>query len=301
MSYLSAVIQGLIQGFTEFLPVSSSGHLSLYQYFTGTSSEGSLLFSVMLHFGTLLAVLIAFWPTVWQLLIEFLSIFTDLFTGRLFRGYPRPYRRMLYFLVLSCLPLLVVPFVQDLIKGFSTDNSIIAEGCFFLITALLLTLADKAVKGIKTARSMTAGDAAAIGVAQLFATLPGISRSGSTVSAGLLMGLDRSFAVTYSFILGLPAILAAGLLDLKDVIQAGELGIPIGPALVGMAVAAVSGLLSIKLVKYIVSSDKFGIFAWYTLILGVLVLGTGIAEHFTGHAIQNYLANTLFAVIVTVG
>ena len=301
MSYLSAVIQGLIQGFTEFLPVSSSGHLSLYQYFTGTSSEGSLLFSVMLHFGTLVAVLIAFWPTVWQLLIEFLSIFTDLFTGKLFRGYPRPYRRMLYFLVLSCLPLLVVPFVQDLIEGFSTDNSIIAEGCFFLITALLLTLADKAVKGIKTARSMTAGDAAAIGVAQLFATLPGISRSGSTVSAGLLMGLDRTFAVTYSFILGLPAILAAGLLDLKDVIQAGELGIPIGPALVGMAVAAVSGLLSIKLVKYIVSSDKFGIFAWYTLILGLLVLGIGIAEHFTGHAIQNYLANTLFAAVVTVG
>jgi len=301
MSYLSAVIQGLIQGFTEFLPVSSSGHLSLYQYFTGTSSQGSLLFSVMLHFGTLVAVLIAFWPTVWQLLIEFLSIFTDLFTGKLFRGYPRPYRRMLYFLVLSCLPLLVVPFVQDLIKGFSTDNSIIAEGCFFLITALLLTLADKAVKGIKTARSMTAGDAAAIGTAQLFATLPGISRSGSTVSAGLLMGLDRSFAVTYSFILGLPAILAAGLLDLKDVIQAGELGIPIGPALVGMAVAAVSGLLSIKLVKYIVSSDKFGIFAWYTLILGLLVLGVGIAEHFTGHAIQNYLANTLFAAVVTVG
>ena len=301
MSYLSAVIQGLIQGFTEFLPVSSSGHLSLYQYFTGTSSEGSLLFSVMLHFGTLLAVLIAFWPTVWQLLIEFLSIFTDLFTGKLFRGYPRPYRRMLYFLVLSCLPLLVVPFVQDLIKGFSTDNSIIAEGCFFLITALLLTLADKAVKGIKTARSMTAGDAAAIGVAQLFATLPGISRSGSTVSAGLLMGLDRSFAVTYSFILGLPAILAAGLLDLKDVIQAGELGIPIGPALVGMAVAAVSGLLSIKLVKYIVSSDKFGIFAWYTLILGVLVLGTGIAEHFTGHAIQQYISSTMMTAFVTVG
>ena len=300
MSYLSAVIQGLIQGFTEFLPVSSSGHLSLYQYFTGTSSEGSLLFSVMLHFGTLLAVLIAFWPTVWQLLIEFLSIFTDLFTGKLFRGYPRPYRRMLYFLMLSCVPLLVIPFVQDLIKGFSTDNSIIAEGCFFLITALLLTLADKSVKGIKTARSMTAQDSVAIGAAQVFATLPGISRSGSTISTGLLMGLDRSFAVSYSFILGLPAILAAGLLDLKDVLEAGELGIPIGPALVGMAVALLSGLLSIKLVKYLVSSDKFGIFAWYTLILGVAVLGIGISEQLTGHAIQSYLANTLFAVFVTV-
>lgn len=298
MSYFSAIVQGLIQGFTEFLPVSSSGHLSLYQYFTGTSSEGSLLFSVMLHFGTLLAVLIAFWPTIWQLLIEFLSIFADLFTGKLFRGYPRPYRRMLYFLMVSCVPLLAVPFVQNFIEGFSTDNSIIAEGCFFLITALLLTLADKAVKGIKTARSMTLGDSVAVGVAQVFATLPGISRSGSTVSAGLLMGLDRSFAVTYSFILGLPAILAAGLLDLKDVVEAGELGIPLGPALVGMAVAAVSGLLSIQLVKLLVCSDKFRIFAWYTLILGVLVLGIGISEHFTGHAIQNYFANTLFSVIV---
>lgn len=298
MSYFSAVIQGLIQGFTEFLPVSSSGHLSLYQYFTGTSSQESLFFSVMLHFGTLAAVIIAFWPTVWQLLIEFLSIFADLFTGKLFKGYPKPYRRMLYFLMLSCVPLLAVPFVQDFIEGFSTDNSIIAEGCFFLVTALLLTLADRAVKGIKTARSMTAQDSVVIGVAQLFATLPGISRSGSTISAGLLMGLDRSFAVSYSFILGLPAILAAGLLDLKDVIETGELGIPIGPALAGMAVALVAGLLSIKLVKYLVSSDKFGIFAWYTLILGALVLVIGIAEHFTGHAIQNYLANTLFAVFV---
>lgn len=295
MSYFSAVIQGLIQGFTEFLPVSSSGHLSLFQYFTGTSSEESLFFSVMLHFGTLAAVMVAFWPTLWQLLIEFLSIFVDLFTGKLFRGYPKPYRRMLYFLMLSCVPLLVVPFVQDFIEGFSTDNSIIAEGCFFLLTALLLTLGDKAVKGIKTARSMTTGDSVAIGVAQVFATLPGVSRSGSTISAGLMMGLDRSFAVSYSFILGLPAILAAGLLDLKDVVEAGELGIPVGPALVGMAVAAVSGFLSIKLVSYIVCSDKFRIFAWYTLILGVLVLGIGISEQFTGHAVQQYIISALAA------
>lgn len=295
MSYLSAVIQGLIQGLTEFLPVSSSGHLSLYQYFTGVSSEGSLLFSVMLHFGTLAAVMIAFWPTIWQLLIEFLSIFADLFTGRLFRGYPTPHRRMLYFLMLSCVPLLAVPFVKDMIEAFSTDNSIIAEGCFFLVTALLLTLADHCFKGIKTARSMTTGDSVAVGVAQLFATLPGISRSGSTVSVGLIMGLDRGFAVTYSFILGLPAILAAGLLDLKDVVEMGELSIPLGPALVGMAVAAVSGLLSIRLVRFLVTSDRFGIFAWYTLILGLLVLGVGIYEHFSDHALQSYIANTWVA------
>ena len=300
MSYFSAVIQGLIQGFTEFLPVSSSGHLSLYQYFTGVSSESSLLFSVMLHFGTLAAVVVTFWPTLWQLLIEFFSIFGDLFTGKLFKGYPRPNRRMLYFLMLSCVPLLAVLPLQDFISGFSTDNSIIAEGVCFLITALALTAADRAVKGSKTARSMTAGDSIAIGVAQLFATLPGISRSGSTISAGLLRGLDRSYAVSYSFILGLPAILAAGLLDLKDVLAAGELGLPLGPALLGMAVAAVSGFFCIKLVNYLVRSDKFRIFAWYTLILGLLVLAIGISEEFTGHAVQNYFSS-IQAAFVTAG
>ena len=299
MSYLNAIIQGLIQGFTEFLPVSSSGHLSLYQYFTGVNSESSLSFSVMLHFGTLVAVVIAFWPTIWQLVIELLSTVADLFTGKLFKGYPKPNRRMLYFLMLSCVPLLVVPFIQDFISGFSTDNSIVAEGVFFLVTALLLTLADRAVKGIKTARSMTASDSVAIGVAQVFATLPGISRSGSTISAGLLMGLDRSYAVSYSFILGLPAILAAGLLDLKDVVAAGELNLPLGPALVGMLVAAVSGFFSIKLVKYVVCSDKFKIFAWYTLILGLVVLGIGISESFTGHAIQNFFCGLTAVVFVS--
>jgi undecaprenyl-diphosphatase len=299
MSYFSAIIQGLIQGFTEFLPVSSSGHLSLYQYFTGINSESSLLFSVMLHFGTLAAVVVAFWPTIWQLVIEFFSMIADLFTGKLLKGYPSPNRRMLYLLMLSCVPLLAVLFLQDFVGGFSTDNSIVAEGIFFLLTSLILTAADRSVKGIKTARSMTVGDSLAIGVAQLFATLPGVSRSGSTISAGLLCGLDRSYAVSYSFILGLPAILAAGLLDLKDILSTGELGLPLGPALVGMAVAAVSGFLSIKLVSYLVRSDKFRIFAWYTLILGLLVLGIGISEHFTGHAIQNYISSIQAAAVVT--
>ena len=298
MTYSSAVIQGLIQGFTEFLPVSSSGHLSLYQYFTGVSSESSLLFSVMLHFGTLLAVAAAFWPTIWDLVKEFFSMLRDLFTGRLLRGYPRPARRMLYFLMLSCVPLLAVLPLQDWISGFSTDDSIVAEGVCFLITALALTAADRAPQGIKTARSMSPADSLAIGAAQLCATLPGISRSGSTISMGLLRGLDREYAVRYSFILGMPAVLAAGLLDAKDVLAAGELGLPLGPALLGMAVAAVSGFFSIKLVSYLLRSDRFRIFAWYTLVLGLLVLGVGISESFTGHAVQRFFTETLWGVTV---
>ena len=108
MSILSAILQGILQGLTEFLPVSSSGHLSLYQYFTGINSESSVTFSVMLHLGTLLAVIIAFWPTVWQLLKEFFLLFADLFRGRLFKQPATTYRRMLYLLILSCVPLLLV-------------------------------------------------------------------------------------------------------------------------------------------------------------------------------------------------
>lgn len=295
MSYISAVIQGLIQGFTEFLPVSSSGHLSLFQYFTGQSSESSVLFSVLLHFGTLAAVAVAFWPTIWELVREVFSFLRDLFTGKAFGTKPNAKRKMLFMLFLSCLPLLAIPFLQDQITSLSSDNSILAEGIGFLITALLLTLADHVVKGGKTAKNQTVGDALVIGMAQACATIPGISRSGATISSGLLMGLSRSYAVAYSFILGMPAILAAGLLEAKDVLgnTGAAQGLEWGPALVGMAVGAVSGFFAIKLVNYIVKSDKFKIFACYTLFLGLSVVAIAIIEMITGHAIQSMIVSLL--------
>ena len=295
MSFLSAIFQGLLQGFTEFLPVSSSGHLSLFQYFTGVNSEGSVLFSVLLHFGTLAAVIVAFWPTIWALLVEGVLLLRDIFTLRVTRVKPNSKRRMIYMLILSCVPLLLVLLVQDRITALSSDNSILAEGVCFLGTALLLTLADHAVPGKKAAKTMTGSDALVIGFAQLMATLPGISRSGSTISAGLIMGLSRSYAVAYSFILGLPAILAAGLLDLKDLMSGtgAAASLEWGPALVGIAVAAVSGFFAIKLVSYIVTSNKFRIFAVYTAILGTMVVILGIIEIATGNAIQGFIVGLL--------
>ena len=295
MTTLSAFLQGILQGLTEFLPVSSSGHLSLYQYLTGISSESSAVFSVMLHLGTLLAVIIAFRKTVWRLIVEFFRMLGDLFTGRLFKKgqHPAPERRMLYFLMLSCVPLLFVLPLKNVISGISADNDIIAEGVCFLITAAILFLGDRAAHGHKKAASMTAKDSVLVGVAQAVATLPGISRSGSTISAGLLCGFDRSYAVSYSFILGLPAVLGAGLLDLKDVLGGEVAGISMGPALVGMLTAAVFGLLAIGLVRWLVKSDKFRIFAYYTLVIGVLTLGLGIYEAASGHAIQTLIAGLI--------
>lgn len=185
-------LQGILQGLTEFLPVSSSGHLSLYQYFTGINSESSVTFSVMLHLGTLLAVIIAFWPTVWQLLKEFFLLFADLFRGRLFKQPATPYRRMLYLLILSCVPLLLVLPLQDLITSVSADNDILVEGICFLITSALLFLADRAPRGHRDASTMKGKHALAIGVAQLFATLPGISRSGSTIRWGSCAGWNAA-------------------------------------------------------------------------------------------------------------
>ena len=292
MSILSAILQGVLQGLTEFLPVSSSGHLSLYQYFTGINSESSVTFSVMLHLGTLLAVIIAFWPTVWQLLKEFFLLFADLFRGRLFKQPATPYRRMLYLLILSCVPLLLVLPLQDLITSVSADNDILVEGICFLITSALLFLADRAPRGHRDASTMKGKHALAIGVAQLFTTLPGISRSGSTISVGPLCGLERSYAVSYSFILGLPAVLAAGILDLHDAATAG-IGIEWGTALIGMAAALIFGLLAIRLVNYLIKSDKFRIFAIYTLVLGSVVVILGIVEKLTGNAVQAFITGLI--------
>lgn len=292
MSIISAVLQGILQGLTEFLPVSSSGHLSLYQYFTGINSESSVTFSVMLHLGTLLAVIIAFRGTVWQLLKEFCLMFADLFRGRLFKQKATPYRRMLYLLILSCVPLLLVLPLQDLITSVSADNDILVEGICFLITSTLLFMADRAARGRLDASTMKGKHALAIGVAQLFATLPGISRSGSTISVGQLCGLERSYAVSYSFILGLPAVLAAGILDLHDAATAG-IGIEWGTALIGMATALIFGLLAIRLVNYLIKSDRFRIFAVYTLVLGIVVVALGIAEKLTGNAIQTFITGLI--------
>ena len=283
MSILSAILQGILQGLTEFLPVSSSGHLSLYQYFTGINSESSVTFSVMLHLGTLLAVIIAFWPTVWQLLKEFFLLFADLFRGRLFKQKATPYRRMLYLLILSCVPLLLVLPLQDLITSVSADNDILVEGICFLITSALLFLADRAPRGHRDASTMKGKHALA---------MPGISRSGSTISVGQLCGLERSYAVSYSFILGLPAVLAAGILDLHDAVTAG-IGIEWGTALIGMAAALIFGLLAIRLVNYLIKSDKFRIFAIYTLVLGSVVVILGIVEKITGNAVQAFITGLI--------
>lgn len=285
MDFFTIVIQGIIQGLTEFLPVSSSGHLSVVQHFMNVG-EDSLMISVVLHLGTLLAVFLAFWPTIAGMIKEFFLTIGDLFRGRFSWSGMNDNRRMMFMVVIATMILVPVYFFKDFFTSVEGDGDILFEGCAFLFTAILLFLSDACVKGYKTGKDMTVKDAVTVGLFQCVALFPGVSRSGSTVTAGLFCGLTRETAVTYSFILGIPAILGGSVLEIGDAVSSGEkldfllLGI-------GFLTAAIVGFLSIKLVKVIIKHDKFKIFGIYTLVLGLLCVGVGAYELASGNRLFN--------------
>ncbi|MGN0578969.1 MAG: undecaprenyl-diphosphate phosphatase [Ruminiclostridium sp.] len=280
MDIISVIIQGIIQGLTEFLPVSSSGHLSVAQHFMNVGEE-SLLISIVLHLGTLVAVFIAFGKTILGIIKEFFLSIRDIVKGEFSWKNMNDERRMMVMIIIATLILVPVYLFKDFFTSVEGDGDIIFEGCAFIFTAILLILSDACVKGYKTGRDISVKDAITVGLFQCVALFPGVSRSGSTTTAGLFCGLTRETAVTFSFILGIPAILGGSLLEIKEVVETGA-EIDIVPLAVGFAVAAVVGFLSIKLVKLVIKNDKFKIFGIYTLILGILCIGTGIYENITG-------------------
>lgn len=289
MNIFEAIMQGIIQGLTEFLPVSSSGHLSLYQHFTGNSGEGALLFSAVLHLGTLVAVFTAFRKTIWELIKELGFMIKDIFTGKFKWKEMNPPSRAIIMMIISLLMLIPFYIFKDFFEGVSEDSDIIVEGICFLYTATILFFSDRCVKGNKKFGDITVKNAVTVGAFQGVALLPGVSRSGSTISGGLFCGFERETAVQYSFILGIPAILGGCLLQVKDAVDQKAMDIEPLNFAVGFIVSAIVGICAIKMVNWLVKSDKFKIFAVYTLILGVVVIGIGIFEHAVGMNLVDYL------------
>ena len=271
MSYFMSVILGLVQGVAEFLPISSSGHLTLFQHFFGLE-EPDQLFNVLLHFATLLAVCVVYWRDIWEMVVEFFAFFGDMFSRRSYRGNPPEARRMVLLIIVGSLPLFLVLPINDKVEEFG-KNPIFVCGAL-LVTGCILFLSDRMAQGCKTARSATLLDVLLVGLAQGVATIPGLSRSGCTISAGMLRGFDRKFAVRYSFLMSLPAVLGATLLKVLDVMEL-EGGVPaenLPKYLVGMAVAAVVGYFSIQLVRLMADRGRFGAFAFYCWGAGALFL-----------------------------
>ena len=289
MTIIEAIIQGIIQGLTEFLPVSSSGHLSIYQHLTGNGGESGFLMLSVLHLGTLVAVFIAFWDTIWALIKEFFVMIKDIFTGKFKWKTMNAERRMLIMLVISLSMLAPFYIFKDFFTGISKDNDIIIEGVCFLYTSLILFLSDRCVKGKREPKDITVKNAVTVGIFQGVALMPGISRSGSTICGGLFSGFTKETAVKFSFILGIPAILGGCLLEVKDAFETGQTEIEILPFAIGFIISAVVGILAIKLVRWLIKSDKFKIFAFYTLVLGIVVISIGVIERVSGKGIMEIM------------
>ncbi len=283
MSVLKAIILGIVQGITEFLPISSSGHLSLFQHFLGVGGEGSLLFSVLLHLGTLIAVFVVFHKTIFELIVEFFNLIKDIFTGNFKFKKLKGKKKMLVMFVFSCIPLLLllIPVGNDMklmdwLSGFSEDDSILLEGFCFLFTGCLLLTSTYISKKRVLTKEVNTVDSFAVGLAQVFAAgFPGISRSGSTISTGMICGVSKDYMVEYSFILGIPAILVANAVELKDAIDTGA-KLELLPTIIGVIVAAVVGVACIKLLQWILKKDMWKYFGFYCFVVGVISIACSI-------------------------
>lgn len=271
MSLLSSILLGVIQGVTEFLPISSSGHLAIAEHLLGMSGASEIpdFFDVLLHLGTLVAVFAAYWGDIRDMVVEFFRGAADLARRSTPTPVP-PARRMILLIIVGTLPLFAVLPIKELVEGLSDNMYFVAAA--LLVTGCLLFASDRVKKGRKTERSATLLDALLVGVGQAIATCPGISRSGTTITAGCFVGFDRKFAVRYSFLMSIPAILGANILSLKDALGGEIIWADVPIYLVGVLVSAVVGYACIRLLKMIAEKGRFGFFAYYCWAVGVLTL-----------------------------
>lgn len=286
MSLLQAILMGIIQGLTEFLPVSSSGHLALFKILFGVETDTGILYDVLLHLGTLIAICVVYYRDIAKLIVDGIGIIRDasvnvvIFFKNKFGGASEPYRRVInssyrkfaMLIIVSTIPTGIIGyFGRDVVSMAS--EILIVPGICLIVTAILLFVADRVKDGEKLPKNVTYTDAFSVGIAQGIATLPGLSRSGTTITACLLSGYQRNFAVKYSFLMSIPAILGALVLELKDAVGMEVTGNEIVYYIIGMLIAAVVGYVCIKTMLVVVRKKKFIGFAVYCLLVGALSIG----------------------------
>ena len=273
MTISSAILLGIVQGVAEFLPISSSGHLAILQnLFALSAGEDHLFFDVLLHLGTLISIGVCYWGDIVAMVRE---VFIVLRGGRRADGTPVQGNlgaaRLFMMIVVGTLPLFLVLPINDKVEELYYITPFI--GVALLLTGCMLFVSDKMTPGKRTEKNMRFRDALVIGLCQCVATLPGLSRSGTTITAGIATGLDRNFAMKYSFLLSLPAVLGANLLSFIKALGEESIDASLIPAyLIGMLAAMLSGIAAISLMKLIAKKSKFGWFAYYCWGAGVLTI-----------------------------
>lgn len=286
MNLFQSIIMGIVQGLTEFLPVSSSGHLAIFKHILHIETDTGILFDILLHIGTLIAIFAVYFKDIKELIIEGCKLIADFvinivtwFMNLGAKDNPRPYRKVIssttrkfvLLIIVSTIPTGIIGVIGSDIVEVAADT-LIVPGICLLITSMLLLIADGVRGGRKKIGSVTYTNGFVLGICQGVATLPGLSRSGTTITACLLSGFERSLAVKYSFIMSIPAILGAAVLELKDI---GSLSIGAGEwvsYIVGMLVAAVVGYICIKVMLVIVRKKKFKGFSIYCAIIGIIAI-----------------------------
>ncbi len=266
MTIWIAMLLGLVQGLCEFLPVSSSGHLILLSRMFGIT-EGVLFFTVMLHLATLVAVVIVFWELVWKLI-------------------KRPISRPVLMLIVATLPTVAAALILEKVEPFATFFARAEQGEYlgycFLLTSLFLTVSDlirRPREQLRRIKNMKVTDALIVGCMQGVGVLPGVSRSGSTISGALVAGLDRKAAADFSFLLSIPAILGGAVLEIPDALEQGVGGLHWSCVFAGMVVAGLVGYFAIRLMLTAIKKKKLWGFALYTAVLGVLVFVDQLVTH----------------------
>ena len=291
MIVLYVILLAIVQGITEFLPVSSFGHLCFLQNILGMDHGPGVLLEVMLHLGTLAAVFMTFQKDIRRLFVESIEMFMDLIgnsslyvhnrrTGdhlRYTKILCNVYRKFAVLLMLSMVPTMFIGYTARRLVAMSVSSKLI-PGVGILITGILLLVIDLSqVGGTKAAKDASFSNAMWIGICQGLSVFPGFSRSGMTISAGLMSGFSRTFAVKYSYILSVPAIIGAMIMELGQFGSA-DMTVGLGFSYVfGMIIAAVVGSLTIRACLKLVHHGKFRYFAYYCFIAGILVLVSNYA------------------------
>ena len=274
MSVIASLLLGLVQGIAEFLPISSSGHLSILTNLFNLkfTEDDNLLFEVLLHLGTLISIFVVYWKDIKTMVLEGLEFLRK-------RSDPdpddpavlKPSARALLFVIVGTIPLLIPMIFNNSISRLFSNTIFI--GFALLITGGLLFVSDKYIKrGHKTEKTMTMGDAVIIGLSQAVAVIPGLSRSGTTIAVGLARGLSGSFAVRFSLLLSIPAVLGSTVLVLFKTIKNGANFSLLPTYLAGFVVATIVGFFAIQLIRRIMAKTGLGKFSYYCWIVGVLAI-----------------------------
>ena len=285
MSILQSIFLGLIQGLTEFLPVSSSGHLAIAQNLFHIDTGNSILFNILMHVATVLVVIWYFRTDIWMLILAVFGMIGDAAANvripqrnktlsqpvPLRRIVKNNYRKYALLLIVATIPTGIIGVLgKKLISDAS--SSLLVPGICLIITGILLLVSDRVENTVKIPQDIRYQEAAIVGIAQGFATLPGLSRSGTTIAASLLCGFDRMFAVRFSFILSVPAILGAAILEIGDVGSETITAAAAGTYAAGMITAAVVGFVCIRIMLATVRKRKTRYFAFYCFAAGILAI-----------------------------